>query len=31
MNVTEVSEAAITVRGAFFPPGKSQIGLFLPE
>lgn len=22
MNITEVSEAAITVRGTFFPPGK---------
>ena len=24
MNITEVSEAAITVRGTFFPPGKNQ-------
>ena len=29
MNVTEVSEAAITVRGPFFPSGKNQIVLFL--
>ena len=27
MNITEVSEAAITVRGTYFPPGKSQYAL----
>lgn len=25
MNITEVSEAAITVRGTFFPPGNNQV------
>ena len=29
MNITEVSEAAITVRGTFFPPGKNHVVLFL--
>ena len=28
MNITEVSEAAITVRGTFFPPGKNLIFIF---
>ena len=30
MNITEVSEAAITVRGTFFPPGENQFFLFPP-
>ena len=29
MNITEVSEAAITVRGTFFPPGINKSDVFL--
>ena len=29
MNITEVSEAAITVRGTFFPPGINKSDFFL--
>ena len=29
MNITEVSEAAITVRGTFFPPGMNKSDVFL--
>ena len=29
MNITEVSEAAITVRGTFFPPGINKSDAFL--
>ena len=29
MNITEVSEAAITVRGTFFPPGINKSVFFL--
>ena len=31
MNITEVSEAAITVRGTFFPPGMNKSDVFLSQ